>query len=99
VLVLFAVGHTSGSRKIENRWGVHATVASRKPVHSGAQDFNRTHHDFCEGFGFFVSVLLLLAAVVAWQLGGRHKETVARMPAITRGLAVCFGTVTVLSWQ
>ncbi|HTQ97523.1 MAG TPA: hypothetical protein VMH89_12000 [Candidatus Acidoferrum sp.] len=99
LLVLFALGHTLGFRKIAPEWGVDSLLASLRQVHFNAQGFDRTYYDFYEGFGFFVSVFLLFAALLAWQLGGLSKEVLARIPLITWSLAVCFFAITLLSWK
>jgi hypothetical protein len=70
LLVLFAAGHTLGFRQNHPEWGVGSVIGSMQSVHFNAQGFNRTYWEFFSAFGFFFSVLLLLAAVVAWQFGG-----------------------------
>jgi hypothetical protein len=97
LLVLFGVGHTLGFRKTEPEWGVDFVVASMRAVHFNAQGFNRTYYDFYTGFGLFVSVFLLFAAVLAWQLGGVRKETLALISGVKWSLAICFAGVTILS--
>ena len=67
-------------------------------IHFDAQGFRRTYWDFFVGFGLFVGVFQLFAAVLAWQLGGQSKETLRLMPVVTWSLAICFGGVTVLCW-
>ena len=99
LLVLFAAGHTLGFRQVDPRWGVDAGLASLRSIHFDAQGFSRTYWDFYVGFGLFVSVFLLFAAILAWQLAGLSASTLASMPLITWGLAVCFVAVTILSWK
>jgi hypothetical protein len=99
LLVLFAVGHTLGFRKTDPHWGVGSLVASMRTIHFEAQGFSRTYWDFYVGFGFFVSVFLLFAAVLAWQFGAMSQEALAQMPVLTWGLAICFVGVTALSWM
>jgi hypothetical protein len=98
LLLLFAIGHTLGFRQIDPKWGVDSLIGSMQSIHFDAQGFSRTYWDFFVGFGLFVSVFLLFAAVLAWQLGGLSKETLRLMPAVTWSLAICFGGVTVLCW-
>jgi hypothetical protein len=43
--------------------------------------------------GFFFSVFLLFAAVLAWQLGGLPAEIFARMRRTAWALAICFAAV------
>jgi hypothetical protein len=99
LLVLFAVGHTLGFRETQPEWGVGAIVNSMQTVHFDAQGFDRTYYDFYVGFGLFVSVFLLFAAVLAWQLGRLSPERLATIPGVTWSLAICFVMVTVLSWR
>jgi hypothetical protein len=68
-------------------------------THFEAQGFSRTYWDFYTGFGLFVSVFLLLAAVLAWQLGGLPAETFARMRSTAWAFALCFAAVTIFSWM
>jgi hypothetical protein len=99
LLLLFAIGHTVGFRQTDPKWGVDSLVTSMRSIHFDAQGFNRTYWDFYTGFGLFVSVLLLFAAVVAWQLGGLPTENLAAMRGTAWALAVCFTAVTILSWR
>ena len=97
LLVFFAVGHTLGFRKTDSKWGVDSLIVSMQSTHFDAQGFSRTYWDFYTGFGLFVSVFLLLAAVLAWQLGGLPAETFARMRGTAWAFALCFAAVTILS--
>jgi hypothetical protein len=99
LLLLFAVGHTLGFRKIDPKWGVDSLVASMRTVHFDAQGFSRSYWDFYTGFGLFVSVFILFAAFLAWQLGGLSAQTLAGMRGIAWAFALCFVAVTVLSWR
>ncbi len=62
----------------------HAALQS---THFEVQGLNRTYWDFYVGFGLFVTVLLLLTAVLAWQLGGLPQEHLSAMPVVTWSLA------------
>jgi hypothetical protein len=99
VLLLFAAGHTVGFRQSDPQWGVDGLLGAMRSIHFDIQGFSRTYWDFFVGFGLFVTVFLLFAAVLAWQLGGLPAETLARMRGIAWMFAVCFAAVTVLSWR
>jgi hypothetical protein len=60
--------------------------------------FSRTYWDFYVGFGLFVSVLLLLAATLAWQLGSLPAQTLRLLRSTAWVLALSFAAVTILSW-
>jgi hypothetical protein len=99
LLVLFAVGHTLGFRRVDPRWGIDSLIGQLRSTHFAVQGFNRSYWDFFTGFGLFVTILLLFAAIVSWQIGGLPKEVLSAIPLITWSLAICFVLVTVLSYR
>ena len=99
LLILFALGHTLGFRRVDPRWGVDSIIAALRSTYFDVQGLNRTYWDFYVGFGLFVTILLVFVAVLSWQLGGFSKESLSLMPLVTWGLAACFILVTFLSWK
>jgi hypothetical protein len=99
LLVLFAAGHTLGFRQIDPTWRVDSLVGSMHSIRFDVQGFSRTYWDFYVGFGLFVSVFLVFAAVVAWQLGSLAPETLALMRGPAWALVICFAALAVLSWR
>jgi hypothetical protein len=97
--VLFALGHTIGFRQVDPRWGADNVVGSMRSVSFPVQGFNRSYWDFFSGFGFFVSVLLVFAAVLAWQLGSMSREGLSEMPVVRWSFAICFVFIAVLTWR
>ena len=99
LLLLFDIGHTIGFRQSDPEWGVDTLLGSMRSIHFQVQGFSRTYWDLFVGAGLFVSVFLLFAAVLAWQLGGIPSETLALMRGTTWAFALCFAVVTILSWK
>jgi hypothetical protein len=97
LLLLFAAGHTFGFRQSDPQWGVDALLGLMRSLHFDVQGFSRTYWDLFVGAGLFVSVFLLFAAVLAWQLGGLSAETLALMRPTAWALALCFAAVTILA--
>ena len=97
LLVLFAAGHTMGFRQTDPAWGVDTLIAMMKSMHFDAQGFSRSYWDFYVGFGLFVSILLVFAGLVAWQLGTLSDETLLTMPLLRWSLPVCFAIETLLN--
>jgi len=97
LLVLFEAGHTSGFPWSDPKWGVD--LGSMRSTHFYVMGFSRTYWDFYVGFGLFVSAFLLLAVVLAWQLGGLPPESLAHMRATAWTFALCFAGITVLAWK
>jgi hypothetical protein len=99
LLLLFAIGHTLGFRQNNPEWGAGSVIDAMRSIHFGAQGFSRTYWDFFSAFGLFFSVFLVLAAVLAWQLGGLPAETFARMRPTAWALAICFAAITALGFK
>ncbi len=99
LIVIFAAGHTVGFRKSDPQWRVDALLASMRSIHFQTQGFDRTYWDFYTGFGLFVSVFLIFAAVAAWQLGGLPVSELVRLRGMAWALAICFVAATFLSWR
>ena len=99
LLLLFTIGHTLGFRQSDPKWGIDGMVASMHSIHFDAQGFNRTYWDFFVGAGFSVSVFLLFATILAWQLSRSSANTLALMRGTTWAFALCFAGITVVSWR
>jgi len=99
LLGLFAIGHTLGFRQIDPEWGIDPLIAQMKATSFQVQGAPRTYWDFFVGFGFFVSILQLFSALVAWQLAAIGQPALARMPLIRWGFVVAFAGVAGLSWR
>jgi hypothetical protein len=99
LLILFALGHTLGFRRVDPRWKLDSIIAALRSTHFEVHGLNRTYWDFYVGFGLFVTILLLLTAILTWQLGGLPKDHLSEMRVVAWGLAACFVVVTFLSWK
>src|SRR5271167_5209736 len=97
LLLLFDAGHTSGFPWSDPQWGVD--LGPMRSTHFYILGFSRTYWDFYVGFGLTVSVFLLLAVVLAWQLGSLPPESLALMRGTAWAFALCFAGITVLSWK
>ncbi len=99
LLLLFAIGHTMGFRQIDPKWGLDSMIQSMQSIHFNANGSDRTYWDFFVGFGLFVTVLMVLASVIMWQLAGLPPETLAGMRITAWGFVLCFAVVAYLSWR
>src|SRR6202158_4542172 len=97
LLLVFAAGHTSGFPWSDPQWGVD--LGSMRSTHFDILGSSRTYRDFYVGFGLSVTVLLLLAAILAWQLGRLPAATLALMRGTAWAFALCFAAITVVSWR
>lgn len=95
LIVLLDVGHTIGCPWSDPAWGVDLRAV--RTTHFPVVGFSRTYAQFYVGFGLSVSVFLVLAALLAWQLGAMPADTRRRMRAISWALALAFAAITVIN--
>jgi hypothetical protein len=97
LLALFAVGHTLGTAAPRVRRGPEeaAVFDAMRRFRFPIMGFNRTHWDFYRGFAITISVLLVVLAVITWQIG-----TVSRChprQALPMAIAVQLGCLGLLA--
>jgi hypothetical protein len=76
ITALYAAGHTAGMpwTPSEDVMAQGAVVAMRG-VHFEVAGVTRSYWDFYQGFGLTISVLLIVQAVLLWQLAGLARDT------------------------
>jgi hypothetical protein len=96
LILLFDLGHSAGFPWSDPKWGVD--TGAMRSSHFTVLGFNRTYWDFYVGFGLVVSVFLLFAAILAWQLGRLPAQALPFVRATTWALALSFAAMTFLNW-
>lgn len=94
LIMLLDLGHSLGYPWSDPAWGVD--LQSVQSSHFKVLGFSRTYWDFYVGFGLSVSVFLLLAAMLAWQLGNVPRQCFPQLRITAWALALCFAVITVL---
>jgi hypothetical protein len=99
LLLLFAAGHQAGFRRVRPEWHLDGVVGQMRSTSFNVQGAERTYYDFFQGFGFFVTVLLVFSALLAWQLGGMTPAQLATIPLVRWGFFACYAIITLLTWR
>jgi hypothetical protein len=101
VLVLYAMGHTAGALISNPKFGAAAdsVATSMKSVRFDAQGFETCWYGFYLGFGWFVSLFLILSATISWYVGGLPISNRARLAAITWTLCLCYAGSVAIAWK
>jgi hypothetical protein len=100
LLVIFAVGHTLGTAapKVTRGPQEAAVFAAMQEFRFPIMGFERTYWDFFRGFALIISVLFVLMAAIAWQVGTLSKQS--RRLALPMAITLLIGCVGlfILSW-
>jgi len=90
---LLAVGHTLGGKDSWSPVGELDILRAMRTTSFTTAGVTRTFYDFFMGFGWCISVFLLLQAVVLWQLASIARTN----PRATRPMIASFFLATVAS--
>ena len=99
VSFLFAAGHTLGGRKSWTFTGETEVLQPMRTYQIQTMGVTRTYMDFYRGFGFTLSVYLLLQAVVLWQLASLARANAAQVRPIILSVLVASAVNAVLTWR
>ncbi len=97
LIFLFTLGHSLAYPWSDPAWGVDTTAM--RSTHFPILGFSRTYWDFYVGSGLTISVFLLLAGILAWQLGSLPKDGPPLFRTTKWALALTFATLAVLNWM
>ena len=97
LLVLFALGHQVGFRQVAPEWHADEVVRGMRSTQFVVQGFSRSYWEFYSGFGFFVTVLLLFSAVLAWVFA--RTPELQRQPLATWSFAVTYVILATMTWR
>ena len=95
--LLFAAGHASGAMESWSPPGDTVVLRSMRAFEFDVMGVTRTYWHFYVGFGLYVTVLLLMQAVLLWQLASvvRADPKQARPLLSTLSVASLVGTAVI----
>jgi hypothetical protein len=99
ISLLFAVGHTLGSRQDWSPVGETEALQAMRTFRFAVMGVSRTYLDFYLGFGLILSVYLLLQSVLLWQLAAIAKAAPYQVRGMIASLALASLACAILSWK
>ena len=98
ISLLFAAGHTLGGRKAWSPIGESEVLKAMRTFRFETMGVSRTYLDFYLGFGFTLSVYLLLQAILLWQLAVVAKTDPLQVRPMIASFALASVAAGILSW-
>src|SRR5262245_20247816 len=99
ISLIFTAGHTLGGLRKWSPMGENEVLNAMTEVRFDTRGANRSYLDFFMGFGWSISVFMLLQTVLLWQLA----SLVRAEPAGVRPMIAVFGLATlasgVIAWR
>jgi hypothetical protein len=99
VSLLFTAGHTMGGLKRWSPMGDNAVLQAMSTVHFETMGVSRTYLDFFMGFGWSISVAMLLQTVVLWQLASLARTQAAALRPLIAVFALATAASGVIAWR
>jgi hypothetical protein len=97
ISVVFALGHSMGGLQSWSPIGDTEVLRAMRDTRFDVMGVSRTYLDFYLGFGWQLSVFLLLQAVWLWQLASLAKTNRAAVQPMLLALVVASIATTILS--
>jgi hypothetical protein len=99
ISLLFAVGHSLGGTKKWSPMGDNEVLKSMTDVRFDVMGASRSYLDFFMGFGWSISVALLLQSVLLWQLASLARSGVAQTRPMIAAFAVASLASGLIAWR
>lgn len=99
ISLVFALGHSLGGLKRWSPMGENEVLKAMETVRFDTMGANRTYLDFFMGFGWSLSVAMLLQSVVLWQLASLARTDAAQVRPMIAAFAVATLAGGIIAWQ
>lgn len=99
VSFLFTIGHSLGGLKTWSPIGDTDMLTAMKTYRFDTMGVNRSYLDFYLGFGWSLSVAMLLQSVLLWQLATLARTDAARVRPMIAAFAIATLAGGIIAWQ
>ena len=99
ISLLFMLGHTIGGLQKWSPMGNNDVLKAMTAVHFDVMGANRSYLDFFMGFGWSISVFMLMQTVLLWQLASLAKTDAARVRPMIAVIAAAVTVSGVIAWH
>jgi hypothetical protein len=97
--LLFTAGHTLGGMKKWSPKGGNEVLNTMMTTHFDVMGANRSYLDFFMGFGWSISVAMLLQTVLLWQMASLARTNALRMRPMIAAFALATLASGVIAWR
>jgi hypothetical protein len=98
ISLLFTIGHSLGGLKRWSPMGENEVLKAMETVRFDTMGVNRSYLDFFMGFGWSLSVAMLLQSVLLWQLASLARSDAAQVRPMIAAFALATLAGGVIAW-
>lgn len=99
ISLVFALGHSLGGLKRWSPMGENEVLKAMETVRFDTMGANRSYLDFFMGFGWSLTVAMLLQSVLLWQLASVARTNAAQARPMIAAFAVATLAGGIIAWQ
>jgi hypothetical protein len=99
ISLLFTAGHTMGGLRKWSPMGDNAVFKAMTDVRFDTMGANRSYLDFFMGFGWSLSVFMLMQTILLWQLASLARTDPARLRPMIAVIALATAASGVVAWR
>jgi hypothetical protein len=99
ISLIFAAGHTMGGLRKWSPMGDNAVFRAMTDVRFDTMGANRSYLDFFMGFGWSLSVFMLMQTILLWQLASLARTDPARLRPMIAVIALATVASGVIAWR
>jgi hypothetical protein len=99
ISLIFTLGHTMGGRKQWSPMGDNEVLKAMTDVKFQAMGVKRSYLDFFMGFGWLLSVFMLMETILLWQLASLAQTDPARIRPLIGVMALATAGTGVIAWR
>ena len=99
ISLLFTAGHTMGGLRKWSPMGDNAVLKAMTDVRFDTMGANRSYLDFFMGFGWSISVFMLMQTILLWQLASLARTDPERLRPVIAVIALATVASGVIAWR
>ena len=99
ISLVFTAGHSMGGLKQWSPMGENPVLTSMRDVRFDTMGVNRSYLDFFMGFGWLLSVFMLMETILLWQFASLAKREPARLRPMISAIAVATMATAAVAWR
>jgi hypothetical protein len=99
ISLIFTAGHTMGGLKHWSPMGDNLVLKSMTDVRFSTMGASRSYLDFFMGFGWSISVQMLMETILLWQLASLAKTDPARLRPMIAVIALATAGSGLIAWR
>jgi hypothetical protein len=99
VSLLFTAGHTMGGIKKWSPMGANDVLSAMESVRFDVMGASRSYFDFFMGFGWSLSVAMLLQTVLLWQMASLARTNASQVRPMIAVFALATLASGIIAWR